>query len=362
MHIGVERGDGSFVGQGLAGGNPVGVWVVRLAAITVVWLCLPGHSNGQTLFDGEPKHSHVRQGRLGTCHFHAVMAVAAHRRPALLTSALKETLTVPIVGETLYELTFADGSTEYVLKDDVIESRKQGFDVSTGGLWVAAAMRGFAQAILRAAIAKSIDRQADIPDAAKLLAKTLVHEDRILLQAYDAVVRGAVDPTGNIDQGMFRKNLKAQLERVLIPTIVADVLVDLASDTGFLAALEDAAKQNGDLFGVYRSVGNGGFPVRAVSMLFGMKCTILSTSTHSGTQLLQKIEDAHSNAGLTMAATGASHPGQKPSWFVPNHAYAVLATDGGKVVIRNPWSSTTEPFELAPDNLKIGFESVDVCK
>jgi len=290
------------------------------------------------------------------------MAAAAHRIPSVLKKMLSETVSVPVVDETVYELQLADSRSEYVLKSDVIESRNEGYDASTGGLWVAAVMRGFAQAVLRAALAKSVDKIEEIPDTLKPLVKRLVQEDKFLLQAYDVVVRGAVDPKGKIDRAMFKKNLKKQLERVQIPAIMADILIGFADDSGFLEAMETVVQQNGDVFGAYRSIGNGGFASRAVKMLFQMECTIVSPAGHDAAGLVQKIKTTLSDGGLAMISTGAKYPGDKPGWFVQHHAYAILDVDGDNVLIRNPWASTPKPFKLAGSELKKGFDGIDLCK
>src|SRR5579864_4554329 len=84
----------------------------------------------------------VRQGNLGSCYFHSVVAAIAATEP----SALEHAIQFDDAGTI--KVRFADGGGENVYLDDVQFARKSGYDQSDG-LWVAILFRAFAQRTLR---------------------------------------------------------------------------------------------------------------------------------------------------------------------------------------------------------------------
>ena len=339
----------------------------RLPAVVLflsLFVCLlsPRVVRGQQLFEGTPRESHVRQGSIGTCYFHAVISGMANVNPSKIKGMIKEGGSIPGVSDTVYEVSLAGGAEEFPLKADVVESREGGYDKSTGGLWVAVLMRSFALSVLRAKLVDWFQRKAPLPPFAGPLVVQLLSEDKVVIQAYDAAVRTAIDPSGNVDRATFAGNLKKRLQKLNLPPGVGDILVQLASSVGLLAAVEEVAKENGEVFGANRAIGNGGIPSRAAGTLFGMRCSMVQMRSTNAGSVFAKMKGTLSDGGLVVAATGGACSGSRSSWFVTNHAFAILGVSGNAASVRNPWESTPTPFSVPSAEFMSCFEWVEVCK
>ena len=84
----------------------------------------------------------VRQGRLGSCYFHAVIAAMAERRPETIRKMIQSN------ADGSYTVTFGDGKKETAYAEDLRYTHESGYDLSDGE-WVAVLFRSYAQKVLR---------------------------------------------------------------------------------------------------------------------------------------------------------------------------------------------------------------------
>ena len=83
----------------------------------------------------------VRQGKLGSCYFHAVIAAMAQRR----ADAIRKMIQANSDGS--YTVTFGDGKKETAYPEDLRYTHDSGYDLSDGQ-WVAVLFRAYAQRVL----------------------------------------------------------------------------------------------------------------------------------------------------------------------------------------------------------------------
>jgi hypothetical protein len=134
----------------------------------------------------------VRQGRLGSCYFHAVIAALAEFQPEGLRRMIQAN------SDGTYTVRFADAEKENAYPEDVQYARESGYDLSEG-LWVAVLFRAYAQRVLRQALVSGIESSELFPFV-KSYAKDFVATNDPLLLAYDRAIRSQVDHNVNIDR------------------------------------------------------------------------------------------------------------------------------------------------------------------
>ncbi len=83
-----------------------------------------------------------------------------------------------------------------------------------------------------------------------------------MLVAYDRAIRAVVRQNGAMEKESLKQNLAGELARIGIPTSESQMLVGFLEEEGFFAAIAKTVQQNGEVFGAYKSVGQGGIPVR----------------------------------------------------------------------------------------------------
>src|SRR5579862_5212879 len=98
----------------------------------------------------------VRQGRLGSCYFHAVIAAIAERRPDAIRNMIKSN------ADGSYTVTFGDGKKETAYPVDLKYTHDSGYDLSEGQ-WVAVLFRAYAQRVLRASLLTDIEASDIFP-------------------------------------------------------------------------------------------------------------------------------------------------------------------------------------------------------
>ena len=122
---------------------------------------------------------------------------------------------------------------------------------------------------------------------------------------------------------------------------------------GFFDAVAGTIKQNGELFGAYRAVGQGGIAERVMNTLAGNVRFVANESAGKTNAALE--EAAKANLPL-VACTGGSRyyqqlaagqklPSDTEGWYVNAHCYTVLAYDANtqRVRLRNPWARYPDP-------------------
>ena len=107
----------------------------------------------------------VRQGKLGSCYFHAVIAALAQRREDTIRKMIQSN------ADGSYTVTFGDGKKETAYPEDLRYTHDSGYDLSDGQ-WVAVLFRAYAQRVLRAVVAAS-DREQRYLSAAEAARRTI---------------------------------------------------------------------------------------------------------------------------------------------------------------------------------------------
>ena len=195
----------------------------------------------------------VLQGSLGSCYFHGAIAALAKGTPETLRGAIHEN---PGGG---YRVHFFSGPEEVVFPEDVEFGRAHAYDRSEG-TWVGVLMRAYAQRALRQSLVGAIQKSDMIPVFTKPIALTLLDESDLPLVAYDRAVRAVVQQDGVLDKATLKTKLAAQLATLGVPATEAQMLGDFLNEQGFFDSVSKTVEQNGEVFGAYKSLGQGGVP------------------------------------------------------------------------------------------------------
>jgi hypothetical protein len=130
-------------------------------------------------------------------------------------------------------------------------------------------------------------------------------------------------------------------------------------------------QQNGELFGAYRAVGQGGIAERAMETLAG---STRSQENKSEAQTAVALAEAVNNGMPIVACTGGSQyyyavtkgqtlPPDTDNWYVNAHCYTVLSYDAVAVTvnIRNPWARHPDPngiFNLPLSRFFLAYQGI----
>ena len=278
----------------------------------------------------------VRQGILGSCYFHASLAAVAQANPTALHDAIRGNAQVG------YRVHFVSGPDELVYPIDIAYAQEHKYDRSEGE-WVAILMRGFAQRKLRQGMIAAIQRSTLIPAVIKPIALSSLEGTGPLLVAYDRAIRSVVSQDGQLDKATFQAHLAQELTTLGISAVQAQAVEGLLDHAGFYEELNNTVKENGEVFGAYRGMSQGGIPRSVMTAFLGNAAAARVTSP----DLLEQLQAVHARgkamvAGSRTASPFSSHP---PDWYIPDHAYTVLDYDPGTrvVTLRNPWGSRPSP-------------------
>jgi hypothetical protein len=288
----------------------------------------------------------VRQGRLGSCYFHAVIAALAERRPDAIRKMIQSN------SDGSYTVTFGDGVKETAYPEDLRYTHESGYDLSDGE-WVAVLFRSYAQRVLRESLLQDIDA-SDIFPLLKSPAEEFVASNDQLVLAYDRAIRAQVDQYGNIDRTKMEAGLKKQMATVTaVPDSMKDSLIGLLESGGFFEKMGTFIQQNGELFGAYRAVGQGGIADRVMKTLSGStRYQENQSEAQAGAALAEAINNGMpivactgGSAFYNQVAKGQTLPAETDLWYVNAHCYTVLNYDSGAstVSIRNPWARHPDP-------------------
>jgi len=286
----------------------------------------------------------VRQGTLGSCFFHAALAAVAEADPAALRQAIRGN------AKTGYRVHFVSGPDELVYPLDIEYARAHSYHRSEGE-WVTILMRGFAQRKLRQGMIAAINRSTLIPEFAKPIALSGLESTGPLLVAYDRAIRSVVSQDGKMDKATFELQLTRELSALGVSSAQAQVIGGLLDHAGFYEELNNTVKENGEVFGAYRGLSQGGIPRSVIdSFLGGTSRAAPVTSA----MLLAQLRQLHAGGKAIVAGsknTPPFHGAQPPEWYIPGHAYTLLDYDQATAMVklRNPWGSRPSPdgvFEL----------------
>jgi Calpain family cysteine protease len=297
----------------------------------------------------------VRQGQLGSCYFHASIAALAKTAPDTLRNAIRRN---PKGG---YRVHFFSGADEAVYSSDVEYGRTHGYDRSEG-TWVAVLMRAYAQRALRLSLVEAIQKSDMIPSFIQPMAISWLNESDTLLVAYDRAIRTVVSQDGSMDQYALKQSLATELHSEGIPTSEAQALVGFLDEKGFFATLAQTVRENGEVFGAYKSLGQGGIPVRVMEAFMGKAYAGL---TNDSQQTIGQLQRFRAGGVAMVAGTKGIAPSEQianANWWVPSHCYTLLSYDDAAqtVTLRNPWGSHPSPDGIITLPLSVyldGYES-----
>jgi hypothetical protein len=280
----------------------------------------------------------VLQGSLGSCYFHASIAALAKETPETLRGAIS-----PNPGGG-YRVHFFSGPDEVVLPEDVEFGRTHGYDRSEG-TWVGVLMRAYAQRALRQSLVGAIQKSDFIPAFTKPMALSLLDKSDLPLVAYDRAVRSVVRQDGVLDKALLQTKLTAQLSILGVPASEAQMLGGFLDVEGFFDAVALSVEQNGEVFGAYKSLGQGGVPGWVFEAFLGKGEAAMVADKKLTIGQLQQL---HAGRMAIVAQTWATPPSDevaKANWWVESHAYTVLDYDEAAqtVTLRNPWAAKPDP-------------------
>jgi Calpain family cysteine protease len=319
-------------------------------------LALTGGAQDTALFGAHGiSPQSVRQGQLGSCYFHATISALAKTAPNTLRNAIQRN------SNGSYRVHFYSGPDETVYQSDVAYGRTHGYDRSDG-IWVAVLMRAYAQRSLRQSLVDAIRKSDAIPSFLQPMAISWVSESEMLLAAYDRAIRAVVSQDGSMDQYALKQNLAKELHAEGIPSAEAQSLVGFLDEKGFFSTLAQTVQENGEVFGAYKSLGQGGIPVRVMEAFLGKAYAGMTSDSRKTMAELQRFRAG----GIAMVTgTKESAPnGQIASarWWVASHCYTLMSYDDAAqtVTLRNPWGTRPEPggvFTLPLDVFLAAYES-----
>lgn len=294
----------------------------------------------------------VRQGTLGSCFFHASVAAVAKSDPEAIRRAISGDL------QHGFQVHFVNGAQELVYRTDVDYARSHNYDRSQG-IWVTVLMRGYAQRELRKSMIEAVQRSTSIPAFAKPVALSMLQKSGPLLLAYDRAVRSVVNQNGEMDRASFDANLAREIHALGIPAAQAQVIGGLLDRGGLYNAITATVQKNGEVFGAYRGLGQGGIPVSVLEALLGSA----RSSAVADDALARILQDAHNNRAAAVAGTRSSSSSAGADWYVASHAYTVLDYDPsrGSIELRNPWASRPGPdgvFWLPLSTFRSAFDFI----
>jgi hypothetical protein len=298
----------------------------------------------------------VRQGILGTCYFHASLAEVAKVAPDTLRNDI-----TPNPGGG-YKVHFFQGPDETVFDTDIDYGRAHSYDHSEGS-WVLVLMRGYAQRALRQSIVRAINESAVIPSFVKPMTLSWLDQSSVFLVAYDRAIRAVVSQDGDIDKAAFKTKLAAQAGSLGIPPAQVLAFTGFLDEKGYFDQLAMTVRQNGEVFGAYKSLGEGGIPVRVIESFMGGASAGQVSDTPA---LLEQLRLLHQGsvavvAGTKNAAPSADFEAQNKSWWVDAHAYSVMDFDEAAqtITLRNPWGARPGPDGVFTIPMAVFLQSYD---
>jgi hypothetical protein len=309
----------------------------------------------------------VRQGTIGSCYFYATIASIARAHPEALRKAIRRDSSGDV------SVQFADGETEAVSPSDVQFARASNYDQSDG-LWVAVLLRGLAQRTLRKAMHDWVDKAALGPAMSRVAAAVLGND--LVLTAYDRAIRSQIDQVGGLDRQRLKARLRQELESVPSPDSWKDSAVDYVDSSGFFESLSEQLKANGELFGAYRAVGQGGLGSRVMRAFLGSgesrsvqdpaaAFSVIAAALEKGAAVVVSTGDSTWQA--VAARSGSPTGAPVENWYIARHAYSVLGVNRSErtITLRNPWGDHPPPngeFTLTADLFAAALVAFDMSE
>jgi hypothetical protein len=300
----------------------------------LVWFSVQARAEVPLFEGGGPRPADVLQGKLGSCYFHAAVAALSTFKPELITNMIR-----PGLFPGTFKVTFPDRSTETVYSGDIAYAREKQYDASKA-LWVTVLFRAYGQRVLREALNQAL-ADTVLPAALKQPLQAVISSTDIPVLAYDRTIRTEVAEDGRIEPGRLKLKLRDQLQGVPLPDQIKDRFVTLLDSGEFFSRITEVVNQNGEIFGAYRAIGNGGLPQRVFNTFLAQNSSMIESTSAEVRNLLASHVPA-------VAATFLPPPGlpaDSNKWYVQRHGYTILRFDQATdtVVLRNPWGHTPDP-------------------
>src|SRR6185295_8589824 len=179
--------------------------------------------------------------------------------------------------------------------------------------------RAYGQRVLRESLIHALD-QTTLPVYAKQVLATVVRSTDLPVLAYDRTIRAEIDQSGAVEVFSLKRRLRQQLEAVHLSDDMQNRFLALLDSKEFFAALSDSVKQNGEIFGAYRAIGNGGVPLRVLEAFLGRKGSVLEVTSANLRKALLSQEPAVAGTFFQPAVL----PPGSDKWYAPRHAYTVV--------------------------------------
>ncbi|HWG19454.1 MAG TPA: hypothetical protein VG225_02920 [Terracidiphilus sp.] len=293
----------------------------------------------------------VKQGRLGSCYFHASVAAMASAMPDVLRQAIAAE---PGGG---YRVHFFDGRDELVYQEDLEYAAAHSFDHSEGA-WVRVLMRAYAQRVLRASLHKSIETSSQIPVFVRPMALSALDQGGGVLMAYDRAIRMVVSQDGEIDKKALKVKLGEQGKALGIPASITEMISGFLDEKGFFEGVEQTVRENGEFFGAYRSLSQGGIPAEVLRAFVG---TAHERGVQDRARTLAQLRRLGQHDLAMTAESGSPGSFDPGNWWVGGHAYTVLGYDEAaqSVSLRNPWGGHPEPDGIFNLPVTVFLEAFD---
>lgn len=304
----------------------------------------------------------VRQGSLGSCYFHSAIAAVAATDPAMLQRAIQT------VKPDQWKVTFADGKSENVYLSDVQYTRNSGFDRSDG-LWVAILFRAYAQRTMREGLLEAV-AATDLPSMIKLNGRSFFSSNDVLLLVYDRAIRSAINQDGDINHKLLADQLDHEMSVAFVPASTRSFVLRMLDAKGYFDVLATKVKNNGEMFGAYRAIGQGGLPEEVLAAFTGKAS---GANVNAGPALVSALNRAQQSHLAIIASTRDSvapkfmevsgGTASAKDWYVASHAYTILSFDSAQktVTLRNPWGSHPDPegvFTIPLDTFVSAYERI----
>lgn len=304
----------------------------------------------------------VRQGSLGSCYFHSAIAAIAATDPATVQRAIQT------IKPDQWRVTFADGKSETVYLADVQYTRNSGFDRSDG-LWVSVLFRAYAQRIMREGLLEAV-AATDLPAIIKSNGSSFFSSNDVLLLVYDRAIRSAINQDGDINRKLLADQLDHEMSVVFIPAATRKLVQRMLDTAGYFDVLAAKVKNNGELFGAYRAIGQGGVPEEVLAAFIGKAS---GANVNPGPALVSTLNRAQQSHLAITASTRSSvapklqellnSPEGGKDWFATSHAYTILNFDSSQktVTLRNPWGNHPDPdgvFTIPLDTFVSAYDRI----
>lgn len=304
----------------------------------------------------------VRQGTLGSCYFHSAIAAIAATDPAMVQRAIQT------VKPDQWRVTFADGKSEIVRLADVEYTRNSGFDRSDG-LWVSILFRAYAQRIMREGLLEAVTA-TDLPALVKSRGNSFFSSNDVLLLVYDRAIRSAINQDGDINRKLLSDQLDHEMSVVFLPAGTRQFVLHMLDSKGYFDVLAAKIKNNGELFGAYRAVGQGGVPEEVLAAFTGKARGANVTAGPTLVSALNRAQQSHlaitastRDSVLPKLPEGVNSQTAVKDWYVASHAYTILSFDSSQktVTLRNPWGNHPDPegvFTIPLDTFVSAYEYI----